>query len=436
MYTVVDGTNLIIGGNEAINGRTRFFAYSGDGIHWKSNDLARELQWGAIGYGNPEVAGEITPYWIAVPTEQGSGFARLEIGTRAEGRALVEAQRIAEVRLWNVGSGYTQSTAINTEFVDPNQQIDAYQQNRVGNGVLGTPSFLNRGKVYKTSTTEVTILGDGYADIYPEGKFITLSGLDRLPGPGAQLRFAGNEDFHRAVVITPIRTEEDGTQTAFIRISPSFSKDLTYPHNTAVTIRERYSQCRITGHDFLDIGTGNFEQTNYPALYTTGDFFKAPENEVVELEGGRVFYTSTDQDGNFRCGELFAVEQATGIVTISADFFDLQGLTELALGGVRLGGSGAVVREFSTDPLFTQDSNNVVPTQRAIKSYLQNRLNVGGADLLTANFVAGTIKVGPSEISNVAGIKISFPVRVDFTGDQAGASGHWIAESLFYKGMK
>ena len=65
-----------------------------------------------------------------------------------------------------------------------------------------------------------------------------------------------------------------------------------------------------------------------------------------------MFYTSTDQDGNFRAGELFSVEQGTGIVTISADFFDLDGLSELALGGVRLGGSGTVVREFSTDPLF------------------------------------------------------------------------------------
>jgi len=430
--TVVDGTNLIIGGNETINGRTRFFAYSGDGIHWKSNDLARELQWGAIGYGNPEVAGEITPYWIAVPTEQGSGFARLEIGTRAEGRALVEGQRISEVRLWNVGSGYTQSTAINTEFVDPNQTIDAYQQNRVGNGVLGTPSFLNRGKVYKTSTTEVTILGDGYADIYPESKFITLSGLDRLPGPGAQLRFAGNEDFHRAVVITPIRTEEDGTQTALIRISPSFSKDLTYPHNTAVTIRERYSQCRITGHDFLDIGTGNFEQTNYPELYTTGDFFKAPENEVVELEGGRVFYTSTDQDGNFRCGELFAVEQATGIVTISADFFNLEGLTELALGGVRLGGSGTVIREFSKDPFFIEDSNNIVPTQKAIKAYLTNRLNVGGADLLTASFIAGVVRVGPSEISTTTGQYLNFVNQVEFVGSDVGISGSILGQTIFF----
>ena len=40
--------------------------------------------------------------------------------------------------------------------------------------------------------------------------------------------------------------------------------------------------------------------------------------EANEYNGGRVFYSSTDQDGNFRVGELFKVEQSTGIVTISA----------------------------------------------------------------------------------------------------------------------
>ena len=55
------------------------------------------------------------------------------------------------------------------------------------------------------------------------------------------------------------------------------------------------------------------------------NYISYPENEVQELNGGRVFYSSTDQSGNFRVGELFAVEQATGIVTISADFFDLAG---------------------------------------------------------------------------------------------------------------
>ena len=56
------------------------------------------------------------------------------------------------------------------------------------------------------------------------------------------------------------------------------------------------------------------------------------------------------QDGNFRVGELFEVEQATGTISINASFFELDGLEELRLGGVVLGGTGAVIREFSTDP--------------------------------------------------------------------------------------
>jgi len=98
-----------------------------------------------------------------------------------------------------------------------------------------------------------------------------------------------------------------------------------------------------------------------------------------------------------------------------------------------LGGSGAVVREFSTDPLFSQDSNNVVPTQRAIKSYLQNRLNVGGSDLLTANFIAGTVKVGPDQINNVAGLQVMFKQRAEFDGENAGISGSILAQTMFMR---
>jgi hypothetical protein len=145
---------------------------------------------------------------------------------------------------------------------------------------------------------------------------------------------------------------------------------------------------------------------------------------------------------------LFSVEQATGIVTISADFFDLNGLTELALGGVRLGGSGAVVREFSTDPLFTEDSNNVVPTQRAIKAYLANRLSIGGSELTTASFIAGTIKVGPDEVRSTISGLIRVLKKVDFSNDNtkligAGStpgldtsgevSGMIVAQNMFMK---
>ena len=153
---------------------------------------------------------------------------------------------------------------------------------------------------------------------------------------------------------------------------------------------------------------------------------------MQNLNGGRVFYTSTDQSGNFRAGELFAVEQATGVITISADFFDLKGLTELRLGGVSVG-STAVIREFSKDPLFLQNSNNIIPTQKAVRSYLQSRLNVGGEDLLTPSFIAGTVRVGPNKIDSSAGLTINIPVMADFTGSAAGLSGSILAQTLFFR---
>jgi hypothetical protein len=149
-----------------------------------------------------------------------------------------------------------------------------------------------------------------------------------------------------------------------------------------------------------------------------------------------VFYTSTDQSGNFRAGELFAVEQSTGTVTISSDFFDLSGLTELRLGGIRIGGTGAVVREFSTDPLFIADSNNIVPTQRAIAAYLANRLSVGGSEIAVGSFIAGTVLVGPDRINNTAGLRVIVPVLAEFNMANSGISGSMLAQTMFYRSFK
>jgi hypothetical protein len=115
---------------------------------------------------------------------------------------------------------------------------------------------------------------------------------------------------------------------------------------------------------------------------------------------------------------LFSVQQATGIVTISAEFFNLDGLSELALGGVRLGGSGAVVREFSTDVNFTEDSNNVVPTQRAIITFLANRLSEGGSELETNQLIAGRVLLGGefNEIKHSLGGVVEIPVLAKFEG--------------------
>ena len=152
-------------------------------------------------------------------------------------------------------------------------------------------------------------------------------------------------------------------------------------------IRYRYSQVRLTAHDFLDVGTGSKTNTNWPFLPLTPN---NPANETLEDRPGRVYYVSTDQDGNFSVGNFFRVEQATGKATLDASAFDLSGLSSLRLGsvGAQLGAS---IDEFSTDGTLSQNSDVKVPTQRAVKTYVDNMSGV-----LTDFSVGGNLTVSGS----------------------------------------
>jgi hypothetical protein len=431
-FAIGDTGSRTVGG-DATAGPSNFAATSFDGIVWTPRTLSSSREWQSVAFGAPYVdardssVGKSTPTWIAIDNTE--KFNKIQVGARALGRATLSSGIIRSIKMWDPGSGYTEGPSCT--LIDPNNNGDAIIECRTADGVLAQPSWLDRGLGYRTASTTVTITGDGYADVIPVGKFFVINDLEAYPGPGASLTIGNLPGFYTLVVVEPIG-ETDRGLAARIRVSPELKVRDNLQHLTPITIRTQFSQCRITGHDFLDIGTGNFEETNYPELYS-GFYTPAPENEVVELERGRVFYTSTDQSGNFRAGELFAVEQATGIVTISADFFDLGGLTELRLGGIRVGGTGAVVREFSTDPLFIEDSNNIVPTQRAIKAYLANRLSVGGSEIAVGSFIAGTILVGPDRINNTAGLRIVFPVRAEFDEANSGISGSMLAQTMFFK---
>ena len=68
--------------------------------------------------------------------------------------------------------------------------------------------------------------------------------------------------------------------------------------------------------------------TNHP-VYPNRESHSA--NETVEGGGGRVFIQLT-QDGNFRVGDLFSVEQATGIASLNADAFNISRTTRITVG--------------------------------------------------------------------------------------------------------
>jgi len=181
---------------------------------------------------------------------------------------------------------------------------------------------------------------------------------------GSNVVFAGNADkYYRVSAVSETNTTNE---TALIRLTESVTTARAVEDNEAGSVTTGFSNVRLTGHDFLNIGTGDFATTNYPGSET-----QPPDqaDEVTETAGGRVYFSSTDQNGDFRVGDLFRIQQSTGIATLNADAFDLSGLSELQLGsiGAEL---GATINEFSTDETLSNDSNSAVPTERAVYGHM------------------------------------------------------------------
>jgi hypothetical protein len=148
----------------------------------------------------------------------------------------------------------------------------------------------------------------------------------------------------------------------------------------------------LTGHDFLQVGTGGTDTTNWPNNPTQTPS-QADQVITNTTDPGRVYYTATDDLGNFYVGDQFKVDQATGNVTLDASAFNLSGLESLRLGSVG-GLIGAAVGEFSTDGTLSQNSDTKVPTQKAVKTYVD-------AEITTLNSVSGNVTV--AGISTVTG---------------------------------
>ena len=180
----------------------------------------------------------------------------------------------------------------------------------------------------------------------------------------SNLKFTGDSTYYRVGLVS----EENTTaQTATVRLTASIGTSKKKVADTVILGTVKFSNIRLTGHDFLSIGTGDFTTTNYPGTPTQP---ADQTDEVTEENGGRVYWVSTDQTGDFRVGDLFKIEQATGTATLNADAFDLSGLNELQLGsiGAEL---GATINEFSTDATMSGNSNTAIPTENAIVGYVQ-----------------------------------------------------------------
>jgi hypothetical protein len=95
-----------------------------------------------------------------------------------------------------------------------------------------------------------------------------------------------------------------------ISLGENATRTELFPHNATVNFYQR-SYMSASGYVFEYVGAG----TNYGALPQRGVADPVQARETVQLDGGKVFFTSTDQNGDFRIGPGLVISQATGVLS-------------------------------------------------------------------------------------------------------------------------
>ncbi len=242
-----------------------------------------------------------------------------------------------------------------------------------------------------------------------------------LTGPGIPANTiirASQQDPNTGYYIAKISNIITGTISAGTELTvtgPGY--DFIFDLNTALDERHvagdragvttTFSTVRATGHDFLEVGTGSFDDSNYPHNVYDQPVNSPSDGAIIKEVGtGRVFHVSTDQNGNFRVGSYFNVNQGDGTVSITAKI----GLTAVSsLSFV----TGVPVSQFSPDGKMGDNSDNIVSTQKAIVTYINSLIkgrfdvdnsqtpNKGLLTLDGTSTMVGDIKVGNNRIEGV-----------------------------------
>ena len=131
---------------------------------------------------------------------------------------------------------------------------------------------------------------------------ITLTGLSTRPVVNDVIQFAGDPEYYTIEYSTPLVGGQ--STVTFVENIPD-----NLPISTAFSIYRR-SLISSSGHTFEYVGSGTSLFTALPDFGGQPD----PTKEVVSTNGGKVFFTSTDQKGDFKVGPGFTIESATGTI--------------------------------------------------------------------------------------------------------------------------
>jgi hypothetical protein len=95
-----------------------------------------------------------------------------------------------------------------------------------------------------------------------------------------------------------------------ISLEDQVRNPLLFPDGSTLSFYQR-SYMSALGYTFEYVGAG----TNYGSLPQVGRADPIQSQEVVQIDNGKVFFTSTDQNGDFRIGPGLVISQATGVLS-------------------------------------------------------------------------------------------------------------------------
>jgi hypothetical protein len=155
----------------------------------------------------------------------------------------------------------------------------------------------------------------------------------------------------------------------------------------------------LINHNFGYVGSG-LDSSNDSTL-------TIQENETVELNSGKIYYTSQSQDGDFRIGDSFLVDFETGTVSFDTAGIDLQGVSSMFFQGAvdrtfleaEKIETGDFLIENNTIRTLTRDFNLVSATE---ETYFDLDVRVLKNLVLTENLlVGGNVFLGNQSLDSI-----------------------------------
>jgi len=184
------------------------------------------------------------------------------------------------------GSGYTGQPTVTISAPTGPNGVTAQASATVVNGSVTAINVLNSGSQYLNAGATVTIAG-------PAGA-----------GTTATASISNYQPIYYKVATATLPSAGISTVTFLQTLNNTVSAG-----TTVYFARGSLQLASTISFEFVGAGTNIF--TAKPALGGV----VIPENKVIQIDGGTVTYTSTDQSGNFNIGDGVVINQSTGQIS-------------------------------------------------------------------------------------------------------------------------